>query len=429
MTQNLKNAELTSRKCAATPKGVGVLAPFYADRAVNSELWDVEGNRYIDFASGIAVLNVGHSHPKIISAVEAQLRRFTHTAFQVVPYEAYVRLAERLCKLTPGKYPKKAAFFSTGAEAVENAIKVARAATGRPGVIAFSGAFHGRTLLGLALTGKVSPYKLRFGPFPPEIFHAPFPSEVTGVSASASLAAIEQLFKCDIDPKRVAAIIFEPVQGEGGFYSAPKEWVNSLRALCDQHGILMIADEVQTGFGRTGRMFAMEHYDVDADILTVAKSLAAGLPLSGIVGKAELLDAADSGGLGGTYAGNPLAVAAAHAVLDVMDEEQLPDRAERLGAQLRDFLSSLKPKLPQLREVRGLGSMVAAEFFTADGKAPDGSFAQRVQAAAMGRGLLLLTCGPYGNVIRFLYPLTIQTQIFEEALNTLESVLFEVAGA
>jgi 4-aminobutyrate aminotransferase len=425
----ITNSDLNRRKQSATPRGVGVLAGFFAARARNAELWDVEGRRYIDFGSGIAVLNVGHCHPRVTAAVRAQLECFTHTAYQVVPYESFVRLAERLCAMVPGPGAKKATFFSTGAEAVENAVKIARAATGRSGVIAFSGAFHGRTHMGMALTGKVTPYKNQFGPFPAEIYHAPFPTPLHGVEVADSLKALDTLFKCDIEPRRVAAIIFEPVQGEGGFYVAPPQWVKALRALCDQHGILLIADEIQTGFGRTGRMFAMDWHDAHADLFTVAKSLAGGLPLSGVVGRADLMDAPDPGGLGGTYAGNPLAVAAAHAVLDVLKEENLLERSIALGGRLRSTLESMKSKVPQLKEVRGPGSMVAAEFFTADGRSPDSAFAKNVQELAMGRGLLLLTCGTHGNVIRFLYPLTIEDEVFAEAMGLLEQSLVEAAAS
>jgi 4-aminobutyrate aminotransferase len=419
------NASLQRRKDAATPRGVGVLAPFYVERAENAELWDVEGRRYLDFAGGIAVLNTGHRHPRVVEAVRRQLDAFTHTAYQVAPYAAYVRLAERLNALVPGAHPKKTAFFSTGAEAVENAVKIARAATGRSGVIAFAGAFHGRTHLGMALTGKVLPYKAAFGPFPPDIYHAPFPSSLHGVSVADSLRAIELLFKADIEPRRVAAFIVEPVQGEGGFYVAPPELMLALRRLCDAHGILLIADEVQTGFGRTGRWFAMEHHpEVRADLVTTAKSLAAGLPLSAVTGRADVMDAPAPGGLGGTYAGNPLAVAAAHAVLDVMQEERLVERAERLGGLLRARLEALKARVPQLAEVRGLGAMVAVELCQpGGGHAPDPDFTRRVQQRAMERGLLLLTCGVYGNVLRFLFPLTIPDAHFEEGLGLLEEAL------
>ncbi|MEX3936783.1 4-aminobutyrate--2-oxoglutarate transaminase [Paraburkholderia phymatum] len=424
----MKNAELKSRKDAATPRGVGVMCDFYAARAENAELWDIEGRRVIDFAAGIAVCNTGHRHPKIVEAVRAQLDQFTHTAYQIVPYASYVELAEKINQRAPGDYPKKTAFFTTGAEAVENAIKIARAATGRPGVIAFTGAFHGRTMMGMALTGKVAPYKLSFGPFPADVFHAPFPNPLHGVTTADSLKAIEHLFKADIDPKRVAAIIFEPVQGEGGFYPAPAEFVRALRKLCNEHGILLIADEVQTGFARTGKLFAMHHYDVVPDLMTMAKSLAGGLPLSGVVGRADLMDAAAPGGLGGTYAGNPLAVAAAHAVLSIIDEEQLCERAVELGDRLKGRLTALQKEVPQMADVRGPGGMVAVEFCKPGTSEPDADFTKRVQTRALERGLLLLVCGVYSNVIRFLFPLTIQDAVFDEALAILEDALKETVG-
>src|ERR1700722_8037979 len=346
----VKNADLKSRKDAATPRGVGVMCDFYAARAENAELWDVEGRRFIDFAAGIAVCNTGHRHPKIVEAIRAQLDQFTHTAYQIVPYESYVSLAEKINERAPGDHPKKTAFFTTGAEAVENAIKIARAATGRPGVIAFTGGFHGRTMMGMALTGKVAPYKIGFGPFPADVFHAPFPNPLHGVTTADSWKAIEFLCKADIDPKRVAAIIFEPVQGEGGFYPAPAEFVRALRKLCNEHGILLIADEVQTGFARTGKLFAMHHYDVVPDLMTIAKSLAGGMPLSGVVGRADVMDAAAPGGLGGTYAGNPLAVASALAVLEIIDGEKLCERATRLGDKLKSKLETLKADVPQIAD-------------------------------------------------------------------------------
>ena len=418
-----KNAELKSRKDAATPRGVGVMCDFYAARADNAELWDVEGRRFIDFAAGIAVCNTGHRHPKIVAAIREQLDHFTHTAYQIVPYASYVELAEKINQRAPGDYPKKTAFFTTGAEAVENAIKIARAATGRPGVIAFTGGFHGRTLMGMALTGKVAPYKLGFGPFPSDVFHAPFPNPLHGVSTADSLKAIEYLFKADIDPKRVAAIIFEPVQGEGGFYPAPVEFVRALRKLCNEHGILLIADEVQTGFARTGKLFAMHHYDVVPDLMTMAKSLAGGMPLSGVVGRADLMDAAAPGGLGGTYAGNPLALAAAHAVLDIIDEERLCERATVLGERIKAKLNALQKSVPQIADVRGPGGMVAVEFCRPGSTEPDAEFTKRVQSRALERGLLLLVCGVYSNVVRFLFPLTIQDAVFDEAMAILEDVI------
>ncbi|WP_090867649.1 4-aminobutyrate--2-oxoglutarate transaminase [Paraburkholderia diazotrophica] len=424
----MKNAELKSRKDAATPRGVGVMCDFYAARAENAELWDIEGRRVIDFAAGIAVCNTGHRHPKIVEAVRAQLDQFTHTAYQIVPYASYVELAEKINQRAPGDYPKKTAFFTTGAEAVENAIKIARAATGRPGVIAFTGAFHGRTMMGMALTGKVAPYKLNFGPFPADVFHAPFPNPLHGVTTADSLKAIEHLFKADIDPKRVAAIIFEPVQGEGGFYPAPAEFVRALRKLCNEHGILLIADEVQTAFARTGKLFAMHHYDVVPDLMTMAKSLAGGLPLSGVVGRADVMDAAAPGGLGGTYAGNPLAVAAAHAVLSIIDDEKLCERAVELGDRLKGRLTALQAEVPQMADVRGPGGMVAVEFCKPGTSEPDADFTKRVQTRALERGLLLLVCGVYSNVIRFLFPLTIQDGVFDEALAILEDALKETVG-
>lgn len=424
----MNNADLHARKNAATPRGVGVMCDFYAARAENAELWDVEGRRFIDFAAGIAVLNTGHRHPRIVKAIADQLGQFTHTAYQIVPYASYVELAEKINARAPIAQPKKTAFFTTGAEAVENAVKIARAYTGRPGVIAFAGGFHGRTMMGMALTGKVAPYKIGFGPFPGDVFHAPYPNALHGVTSADSIAAVETLFKADIDPKRVAAIIFEPVQGEGGFNPAPAEFVRALRKLCDAHGILLIADEVQTGFARTGKLFAMEHYDVSADLMTIAKSLAGGMPLSGVVGRADVMDAAAPGGLGGTYAGNPLAVAAAHAVLDVIDEEKLAERATVLGDKLKAKLAELRAELPQIVDVRGPGAMVAAEFVDPHTRASDAAFTKRVQTLALERGLLLLICGVDANVIRFLFPLTIEDAVFDEALGILESVLREAVG-
>ncbi|MCD5330211.1 4-aminobutyrate--2-oxoglutarate transaminase [Chromobacterium piscinae] len=419
----MSQQQLMQRKSDATPRGVGVMCSFFAERAKNAEVWDTEGRRYIDFAGGIGVLNTGHLHPKVEAAVAEQLSRFSHTCYQVVPYESYISLAEKLNQLTPGSHAKKTALFTTGAEAVENAVKIARAATGRPGVIAFGGAFHGRTLMGMALTGKVAPYKLGFGPFPSDVYHAPYPNALHGVSVQDSLAGLEKLFKFDIDPARVAAIIYEPVQGEGGFYAAPAEWVKALRALCDRHGILLIADEVQTGFARTGQLLASEHFDAVPDLITMAKSLAGGFPLSAVTGRAEVMDAPAPGGLGGTYAGNPLALAAAHAVLDVIDSEKLNERAQRLGGALKEKLNGLKSAVPQIAEVRGLGAMIAVEFNQPGSHTPDPDFAKKVQQHALANGLILLTCGIYANVVRFLFPLTIEDDIFAEALDKLEAAL------
>ena len=418
------NAAWHARRQAATPRGVGVFGDFFIQKAKNAEFWDIEGRRFIDFAGGIAVLNTGHVHPKVQAAIAAQLERFTHSCYQVVPYTEYVALAERINALVPIDGPVKTAFFSTGAEAIENAMKIARSSTGRTGVIAFGGAFHGRTMFSVALTGKVQPYKAGFGPFPPEIYHVPFPAE--GASLDETKHAMEQLFKCDIEPSRVAAIVFEPVQGEGGFNVIQKEAVQWLRALCDQHGILLVADEVQTGFARTGKMFAMEHFGVSPDLMTMAKSMAGGTTLSAVSGKAAVMDGPAPGGLGGTYAGNPLAIAASLAVLDVMAEEQLPVRAQKLGDQLVAHLRQQRTTHKRMGDVRGLGAMVACEFIDPATGAPDADVTKRVQMAALKRGLLLLTCGVYGNVIRFLFPLTIEDSVFAEGLAAFDAALAEV---
>jgi len=427
-SEPISNASLHQRRLAATPRGIGVMASFFIDRAENAEVWDVEGKRYIDFAGGIAVLNTGHRHPALVAAIEAQLKRFTHTCYQVLPYESYVSLAERINALTPGAHAKKTAFFSSGAEAVENAVKIARASTGRAGIIAFSGGFHGRTMMGCALTGKVAPYKVGFGPFPAEVYHLPFPMALHGVSVADSLDALQSLFKADVDPKRVAAIIIEPVQGEGGFYVAPPELMRGLRQVCDEHGILLIYDEVQTGFGRTGKLFAAEHYDVMPDIMTLAKSMAGGMTLSAVCGRAEVMDGPAPGGLGGTYAGNPLAIAAAHAVIDVIEQEKLVERANLLGQKLTARLKAAQARVSAMKDVRGLGSMVAAEFFDPASGEPSPDAVKRVQQAALEQGLILLTCGVYANVLRFLYPLTIEDVIFDEALDILDRALAK-AGA
>jgi 4-aminobutyrate aminotransferase len=424
----MKNAEISARKNDAISRGVGMTTQIYADKAENSEIWDVEGRRYIDFAGGIAVLNTGHRHPKVVEAVKAQLDRFTHTCHQVVPYENYVALAERLNKMVPGNFEKKTIFATTGAEAVENAIKIARCATGRSAVIAFTGGFHGRTFLGMALTGKVVPYKVGFGPMMGDVFHVPFPLEMHGIDVETTLDVLDKLFKADVDPKRVAAIILEPVQGEGGFYDVPRPLMKALREICDEHGILLVADEVQTGFARTGKLFAMEHYDVVPDLTTMAKSLAGGFPLSAVTGRAELMDAPGPGGLGGTYAGNPLAIAAAHAVLDVIEEEQLCDRANQLGNRLKQRLEAIRADVPQIMDIRGLGFMNAVEFKIPGTDKPNADFTNAVRVKALEKGLILLTCGVYSNVIRFLAPITIQDEVFNEALDVIEASIREVAA-
>lgn len=421
----MSNAAVQMKKEDNIARGVGMMTQIYADRAENSELWDVEGNRYIDFAAGIAVVNTGHRHPKVIEAVKNQLDRFTHTCHQVVPYENYVDLAERLNAMVPGDFDKKTIFVTTGAEAAENAVKIARASTGREAVVAFSGAFHGRTFMGMALTGKVVPYKKGFGSMPGDVFHVPFPVELHGVSVADSIAALDKLFKADVDPERVAAIILEPVQGEGGFYETPKELFQHLRKVCDDHGIVLIADEVQTGFARTGKLFAMEHYDVAPDLTTMAKGLGGGFPIAAVTGRAEIMDAANPGGLGGTYGGSPIGIAAAHAVLDVIEEEGLCDRAKQLGDRLKQRLASLQAKVPEIVDIRGPGFMNAVEFNLADGSAPHPDFANKVKDLALQKNLVLLTCGVYGNVIRFLAPITIQDEVFNEALDILESSVLE----
>ncbi len=426
------NAELQKLREAAVPRGVANLLPVFADRASNAEIWDVEGRRFIDFAAGIAVLNTGHLHPTVKAAVAAQLERFSHTCFQVTQYESYVRLADRLNRLAPGPTPKKSIFLSSGAEAVENAIKIARAYTKRSAVIAFSGAFHGRTMFTMGLTGKVAPYKLGFGPMPGEIFHLPFPAEYLGVTPATSLAALDTLFKSDLGPDRVAAIIIEPVQGEGGFYPAPVEFLKELRKLCTEHGIVLIADEVQTGFARTGKMFAIEHSGVEPDLMTVAKSLAGGFPLSGVIGKAEIMDAPAPGGLGGTYAGSPLSCAAALAVLDVIEKEGLCARANGIGAQIKQRLNGLRGRhgLQCVGDVRGLGAMIALELVKfGDVNAPDADLTKALVQRAAANGLVLLSCGTRANVIRFLVPLTVSDAVLNEGLDIFERSLVEVAGA
>jgi 4-aminobutyrate aminotransferase/(S)-3-amino-2-methylpropionate transaminase len=414
---HLSNAALMARRNAAVARGVGQAHEIFVSRAANAELWDVEGRRYIDFAGGIAVLNTGHCHPEISAAVKAQVDLYSHTCFQVVAYEPYVELAERLNALAPGAFAKKSIFLSTGAEAVENAVKIARAHTRRPGVIAFTGGYHGRTMMTLGLTGKVAPYKIGFGPFPGEVFHALYPNALHGVSVDDALHSVELLFKNDIEPERVAAFILEPVQGEGGFYVAPNDFIEGLRALADRHGILIIADEVQTGAGRTGTWFASEQWPVAPDLITTAKSMAGGFPISGVVGRAEVMDAPAPGGLGGTYAGSPIGCAAALAVLKVFDDEQLLARSRALGERLTAGLRRIAADVPAIGDVRGLGAMVAVELFEqGDTSRPDAALTRKVVAEAARRGLILLSCGTYGNVIRVLVPLTASDLLVDEGL-------------
>ena len=412
-----KNESLLQRRQAAVARGVSQIHPIVAERAENATVWDVDGREYIDFAGGIAVLNTGHLHPKVVAAVQEQLGKLSHTCFQVLAYEPYVEVCEKLNELVPGNFAKNTLFLTTGAEAVENAVKIARAHTGRSGIIAFTGGYHGRTMMTMGMTGKVVPYKAGFGPFPAEIFHARFPTELHGTSVQDAIDSLESIFKNDIEPSRVAAIIIEPVQGEGGFNIAPPALLQHLRAVCDQHGILLIADEVQTGAGRTGKWFAVEHSGVAPDLITMAKSMAGGFPISAVVGRAEVMDAAAPGGLGGTYAGSPLACAAALAVLDVFEKENLLQRAEDVGLRLVGGLQELARKHRCIAEVRGLGAMVAMELCQ-DGNPhqPDAALAKALSAEATKRGLILLTCGTYGNVIRILVPLTASDALLDEGL-------------
>jgi 4-aminobutyrate aminotransferase / (S)-3-amino-2-methylpropionate transaminase / 5-aminovalerate transaminase len=422
------NAKLQERRLAAVSRGVATAFPIFPQRAEGAEIWDVEGRRFIDFAGGIGVLNTGHRHPKVLEAVARQSGAYFHTAFQVMAYEPYIALCERLNALAPFDGPAKSILFSTGAECVENAVKIARAATRRSAVIAFSGAFHGRTALTMGLTGKVVPYKRAFGLSPPGIYHLPFPTD-QGSNVEQVLNALGLLFQADVAPTDVATIIIEPVQGEGGFRSAPVELLQALRRICDEHGILLIADEVQSGFARTGRMFGIEHSKVQPDLVTVAKSLAAGLPLAGVIGRAPLMDAVEPGGLGGTYAGNPVACAAALAVLDVIVEERLVERAAGLGAKATSALISLQERMSprMIASVRGPGAMIAFDLVTREG-APDPDAAKKVTAAALQRGLILLTCGVSGNAIRLLFPLVISDELFAEGLKILEAALLFVAS-
>ena len=423
------NKDLHQRRQTAVPRGVTNSLQVYADRGVNAELWDVEGRRFIDFASGISVLNTGHLHPKVKAALQGQLERFVHTCFQVTPYESYIALAEGLNAAAPGDTPKKTIFLSTGAEAVENAIKIARFHTRRSALIAFSGGFHGRTLACISLTGKVMPYKAGFGPMLPEIYHLPFPIPYHGVTVEDSLGALEQLFKADLDPARVAAIIIEPVLGEGGFYAAPAPLLRKLRTLCDEHGIVLIIDEIQSGFARTGRMFAIEHSGIEPDLMVIAKSIAGGVPLSAVIGKASIMDAPSPGGLGGTFAGTPLACAAGLAVLEVIRDEQLAMRAQQIGRFMTSRLKGLQVRYPCIGDVRALGAMVAMELVK-NGRAdePNAELTSKLVQAAGRAGLIILACGIYSNVIRFLAPLTISDAVLKEGFNLLEQALGEVSA-
>ncbi|MCG9623269.1 4-aminobutyrate--2-oxoglutarate transaminase [Vibrio mediterranei] len=424
----MSNLDWQTRKDAVIAQGMGNLAPIYIERANNATLTDIEGNQYIDFASGIAVTNTGHSHPKIVAAVNEQLQQFSHTCAMVTPYTSFVTLAEKLTQLAPGDFDKKAVFLTTGAEAVENAIKVARAHTKRSGVIAFKGGFHGRTNMCMGLTGKVTPYKAGFGPFPNDIYHAPFPNALHGVTVEQSLEALNDLLTTDIEPSRVAAIIFEPIQGEGGFYAAPKAWTDAIRVLCDRHGIVLICDEIQTGFARTGAMFASSHTDLVPDITTMAKGIAGGFPISAVVGKAEIMDSAMPGGLGGTYAGSPLACTAALSVLDVIEQEQLCHRAVEIGQQFNDKLNAMRRELPCISEVRQVGAMIAIELDNPRTGEPLAHITKQLVTACVQQGVIILSCGVKSNVIRFLPPLTIERDDIEKGLTTVYKCLTKITN-
>ncbi|SFC48377.1 5-aminovalerate/4-aminobutyrate aminotransferase [Marinospirillum celere] len=420
------NAALIERKNQAVAAGVGLVHPVFLDSAENATVKDVEGREYIDFAGGIAVLNTGHLHPKVKAAVAEQLEKLSHTCFMVMGYEPYVEVCEKINDLAVGSGPKKTALFTSGAEAVENAVKVARAHTGRTGVIAFGAAYHGRTLATLALNGKVAPYASGMGLMPGDVFRALYPCELHGVTTEDALASVERIFKFDAEPKDIAAIILEPVQGEGGFYVAPKEFMAGLRKLCDQYGIVLIADEVQTGAGRTGTFFAMEQMGVEPDITTFAKSIAGGFPLSGIVGKAEVMDSIAPGGLGGTYGGSPIACAAALGVFQAFEEEKLLERSRKVGETITSELKALAKDYPVIADVRGLGAMIAMEFFTKEGK-PDSEMPGKILTKAREKGLILLSCGLYGNVVRILVPLTVPDEQLQKGLKIIRECVSELA--
>jgi 4-aminobutyrate aminotransferase / (S)-3-amino-2-methylpropionate transaminase / 5-aminovalerate transaminase len=419
-----RSLEIVARKEHAVANPLTLYLPIVAAEARGSIITDVDGNSYIDFTGGVGCLNVGHAHPRVVDAVQEQAAKFLHTDFTMVPYEVYVTLAERLLAVSPFRGHAKAAFFNAGTEAVENAVKFARAYTRRPAVIGFEGGFHGRTLMSLTLTSKTHPYKAGLGPFAPEVYRVPFPNEYRGVTSADALAALERALVTQVAAETVAAIVIEPVQGEAGFVVAPRDFLTGVRELCDRHGIVLVVDEVQTGFGRTGRMFAIEHYGIEPDLMTVAKSIAAGLPLSGVLGKAEIMDAPGDSAVGGTFVGNPVAQAAALAVLDVFEDEGLVARAEGIGETIRGRMLGWQERFPQIGEVRGLGAMLALEYVRdPETKEPAPELATRVAQEAAQRGLLLLKAGTYSNCNRVLCPLVITDQELEEALGAWEDAL------
>jgi 4-aminobutyrate aminotransferase/(S)-3-amino-2-methylpropionate transaminase len=422
-----RSRSIVERKGRVVADPLALYLPIVAAEGHGSTLTDVDGNTYVDFTGGVGCLAVGHAHPKVVEAVQEQAARFLHTDFTIVPYEVYVTLAERLLGLAPFSSPAKAAFFNAGAEAIENAVKFARAYTGRPAVIAFEGGFHGRTLLALTLTSKTHPYKAGLGPFAPEVYRTPFPNEYRGITAADALAALERALVTQVAAETVAAIVLEPVQGEGGFVPAPQPFVEGVRELCDRHGIVLVADEVQTGFGRTGRMFAIEHFGVEPDLVTIAKSIAAGLPLSGVLGKAEIMDAPGESAVGGTFVGNPVALAAALAVLDVFEEEGLVARAQQIGETIRTRMVSWQERFAAIGDVRGLGAMLAIEYVEdRQTKKPAPDIASRVAEEAAERGLLLLKAGVHSNCNRVLCALVITDAELDEALDAWEAALVAV---
>jgi 4-aminobutyrate aminotransferase / (S)-3-amino-2-methylpropionate transaminase / 5-aminovalerate transaminase len=422
-----RSRALAERERNAVARPLLVHLPIFAQKAENATITDVDGNVFVDFAGGVGVVNAGHAHPRVVEAIAEQAQQFVHTDFTVVPYETYVALAERLCDLVPIAGETRAAFFNAGTEAVENAVKLARLHTGRPGVIAFEGAFHGRTLLAMTMTSKFHPYKTGMGPYAPEVYRAPYPNAYRGPSAAEALQRLERLFETHVPPTHVAAIVFEPQQGEGGFVPAPRQYVEGLRALCDRHGIVLVADEVQTGFGRTGRMFAMEHFGVEPDLVTVAKSIAGGLPLSGVIGRAEIMDGAHAGAIGGTFIGNPVAQAAALAVLDVFEDEDLVERANVVGDRIRERMLAWQGRWPAIGDVRGLGAMLAIELVHDPAtKDPAADLAGAVVEASLQRGVILLKAGVHGNCIRVLCPLTIENSVLDEGLDAWEDALAAV---
>jgi 4-aminobutyrate aminotransferase/(S)-3-amino-2-methylpropionate transaminase len=419
-----KSRAILERKERVVADPLSVYLPVVIEEGRGATLTDVDGNTFIDFTGGVGCLNVGHSHARVVEAAQDQLAKFSHTDFTIVPYEVYVRLAERLIEVSPFRSPAKAAFFNAGTEAVENAIKFARAYTGRSAVIGFEGGFHGRTLLSLSLTSKTHPYKAGLGPFAPEVYRLPFPNEYRGPSAEDALASLERALITQVAAETVAAIVIEPVQGEGGFVVAPKAFLEGVRRLCDEHGIVLVIDEVQTGFGRTGKLFALEHYGIEPDLMTIAKSIAAGLPLSAVIGKAEIMDAPGDSAIGGTYVGNPVAQAAALAVLDIFEEEGLSDRAAQLGETIRARMDAWQERWPQIGDVRGLGVMLAIEIVKDPGtREPDADSATAIAEAASRRGLLLLKSGIYSNCIRVLAPLVLTDPELDEALAVWEEAL------